>query len=255
MSQMYSDATIVVTGASAGLGAVFARQMAARGARQIVLVARRKDRLEALAGELPCEAVVEALDLTDSDAVDALIGRHSPDILVNNAGFGTVGPLLENSALKLVDLNVRALTQLVEGWLPAMVERGRGGILNIGSTAGMVATPQMAAYSASKAYVNLFSDALRTELKGTGVHCTCLAPGPVATEFFEVAAPGGAPPDFIMQDPQVTVKSALNALERNRAIHIPSVLFWLSMWSRKHSPEWVVRLFMGLYGRTLVSMT
>lgn len=252
---MFTDRTIVVTGASAGLGAVFARQMAARGAGQLILVARRKDRLEALAAELPCDAVVEAVDLTDAQAVDALIKRHSPDILVNNAGFGTVGPLLENSALKLVDLNIRALTQLVEGWLPAMVERGRGGILNVGSSAGMVATPQMAAYSASKAYVNLFSDALRSELLGTGVHCTCLAPGPVATEFFEVAAPGGAPPAFIMQSPEVTVKWALGAFERNQAITIPSVPIWLAMWSRKYSPEWVVRLFMGLYGRTLVSMT
>jgi len=253
---MYSGSTIVITGASAGLGAVFARELAARGAKQLVLVARRKERLEALAAELPCDAVVEAVDLTEPDAVASLIQRHSPDVLVNNAGFGTIGPVLKNSAMKMIDLNIRALTQLVEGWLPGMVERGRGGILNVGSTAGMVATPQMAAYAGSKAYVNLYTDALRTELLGTGVHCTCLAPGPVATEFFEVAAPGGMkPPGFVMQAPEATVRWSLRALQKNRAITIPSLPIWLAIWSRKYSPEWMVRMFMRIYGSTLVSMT
>ncbi len=253
---MYAHSTCVITGASAGLGAVFARALSERGARRLVLVARREERLEKLAQSLDCEAVVEPVDLGDAEAVQRLIDRHSPDVLVNNAGFGHIGPLSRNSGLQMIDVNVRALTQLIEGWLPSMIERGKGGILNVGSTAGMVPTPYMATYAASKAYVNSLSEGLRGELLGTGIHVTCLAPGPVATEFFEVAAPRGTPPlPIILQAPQVTVKAALNALEHNRPVVIPGLAIKLMMFARKWSPDWVVRIFMGLYGRTLLGMT
>ena len=253
---MYANSTCVITGASAGLGAAFARELSERGARRLVLVARREERLQRLAEALDCEAVVEPIDLADPKAVQGLIERHSPDVLVNNAGFGHIGPLSKASGLPMIDVNVRALTQLIEGWLPSMVERGRGGILNVGSTAGMVPTPYMATYAASKAYVNSLSEGLRGELAGTGVHITCLAPGPVATEFFGVAAPRGTPPpSFILQAPQVTVHAALSALEHNRALVIPGLAIKLMMFARKWSPDWMVRFFMVFYGRTLLGMT
>lgn len=245
----------MVTGASSGLGAEFARQLAARGASRLILVARRRARLEALAASLSCETVVEELDLTDRAAVTGLIARHSPDILINNAGMGIIGPLLERPAELMVELNVVAPTRLIEGWLPAMVQRGHGGILNVGSTAGLVATPYMAAYSGTKAYVNVFSEGLRLELLGSGVRVTNLAPGPVATEFFEVAAPGAkSPPNWLMQKPETTVRAGLRGLERNRPTVMPG-LIWLAMFWRKWTPEWVVRLFVRAYGHTLKVMS
>ncbi|MED5371167.1 MAG: SDR family oxidoreductase [Myxococcota bacterium] len=251
--------TVLVTGASAGMGVEFARQLQAKGVGRLILVARRLERLEALAAELqvPCE--VMSVDLTDAAQIDALHERFPDvDVIINNAGFGKAGAHLDNlgASLSMLDLNCRALLQLGDLYLPRMVQQGRGGILNVGSTAGMVPLPTMALYGATKAFVNSFSDALRSELRGTGVNVSCLAPGPVATEFFAVAADGAAdPPAWAMASPQKVVRDALRGLERNTPIVTPSFHIRWGMGIARTAPSWLVRLFTGLYGKAVMSFS
>ena len=188
----------LITGASAGLGLEFARLFAA-DEHDLVLVARRKDRLDALAQELGAKhgvAVhVVAADLMEPTAPQAIldeVARLGLEIthLVNNAGFGTNGPFWEGDAAKergMIEVNVTALVVLTRALLPAMVKRGAGRILNVGSTAGFQPGPYMAGYYASKAFVNTFSEALAYELRGTGVTATVSCPGATATEFAMVA--------------------------------------------------------------------
>lgn len=186
----------LVTGASSGIGRELARLLAKDG-NNVVLVARRKPELEVLARELESTYRVTArvvpCDLGDAAARDALLVAVSDadiDILVNNAGFGSNGKFWENDAVRevgMVELNVTALTDLTRRLLPAMVLRGRGRILNIGSTAGFQPGPWMTTYYATKAFVNSFTQALAYELRGTGVTATVSCPGPVATEFGAIA--------------------------------------------------------------------
>lgn len=186
--------TALVTGASAGLGRDFCRLFAADG-HDVILVARRRDRLEELAGELRAAqgvtaTVIEA-DLAQPGAArrihDDLRGRGlAVDFLVNNAGFGGTGSfaaVAEDRDVRMVQVNVTALVELTRLLLPAMLERKRGRILNIGSTAGFQPGPFMATYYASKAFVNSFTDALAYELAGTGVTATLSCPGATETEF------------------------------------------------------------------------
>ena len=190
--------TAIVTGASAGIGWHLARLLAADG-YGLVLVARRRERLERLAEELAAEfgaeARVVARDLSRPAAAEALLEELGPDaarveVLVNNAGFGTLGPFAETPLAHtdaMLELNVGALIRLTRLLLPFMLERGRGRILNVASTAGFQPGPLMSAYYASKAYVLNFSIGLGEELRGTGVSVTCLCPGPTRTEFQQVA--------------------------------------------------------------------
>jgi uncharacterized protein len=183
----------LITGASAGLGAEFARQLSKRGCR-LVLAARRKDRLDSLAAELGHARSVE-IDLSGEDAAAELIRNLSDagetvDLLVNNAGFGLHGRFDKADPKRLrqmVDLNCGALTDLCREVLPAMVERRSGAILNVASTAAFQAGPGMAVYFATKAYVLSLSEALHEEVRRFGVRVTALCPGPTRTEFGEVA--------------------------------------------------------------------
>jgi uncharacterized protein len=183
----------LVTGASAGLGEEFARQLAARGHR-LVLAARRKDRLEALAAELGNARSVE-IDLGRPGAAAELMNNiaqagETVELLVNNAGFGLHGRFDKADPERLrqmVDLNCGALTDLCRAVLPAMVERGSGGIINLASTAAFQAGPGMAVYFATKAYVLSLSEALHEEVRQFGVKVSALCPGPTRTEFGEVA--------------------------------------------------------------------
>jgi hypothetical protein len=188
----------VVTGASAGLGLELARLFAKDG-HDVVLVARRRERLDALARELEAAhgvaARVIAADLADPAAPPRIFEETRAagaevEFLVNNAGFGTNGPFAETDArreLDLIEVNVCALAHLTRLFLPAMIARRRGRVLNIGSTAGFMAGPYMATYFASKAFVLSFTEALAIELRGSGVTATVSCPGPVATEFAAVA--------------------------------------------------------------------
>ncbi len=183
----------LITGASAGIGVELARVFAAQG-HELALVARREDRLKTLADEIAAAGrprpMVLALDLERRDAVAKLTAQLSaqglePAYVVNNAGFGLSGPaakLRRDEQLAMIDLNVRALTELSLAFVDSL-ERHRGGILNVASLAAFLPGPGMAVYYASKAYVLSFSEALHQELAGRGVRVTALCPGPVPTEF------------------------------------------------------------------------
>ena len=179
----------LITGASAGLGAEFARQCAARG-EALALVARRRDRLEALKAELGGDVHIFAADLAPPGAAQSLIAELGAEglsvgTLINNAGFGLAGKFAERPLARqseMIDLNCRTLVELCHLVLPDMRERGRGAILNVASTAAFQPGPGAAVYFATKAYVLSFSEALHQELKGTPVRVSCLCPGPTQTE-------------------------------------------------------------------------
>lgn len=188
----------LVTGASSGIGAALARRLA-RDGRHLVLVARRADRLEALARELEAahaiRALVIAADLLDPGAARALVEEVDRrglvvDWLVNNAAFGTIGRFhrlsLERELAQL-RLNVEVVVELTGRCVPGMVARGRGVVMNIASVSGFAPAPQMAIYGATKAFVLSFSEAIASELRGTGVHVLCVCPGPTRSEFQETA--------------------------------------------------------------------
>src|SRR5262245_22794657 len=187
-------AAIVVTGASSGIGRAIAR-VAAREKCFLLLVGRSQRALDELVAELEAEgapAAVVSVDLLARGALNAIENALRDrglycDVLINSAGFGVFGPAAQVAAseqLNLLDLNIRALTELTLRFLPGMVARGHGGVLNVGSIAGYAAGPNMAVYYASKAYVNSFSAALAAEVAGSGVTVTCLTPGVVRTPFF-----------------------------------------------------------------------
>jgi uncharacterized protein len=185
--------TALITGASSGIGLELARLFAADKSN-LVLVARNQDKLESLAEELRRDGMkvsVLPMDLADSKApqaiFDELTGQGiTVDVVVNNAGFGAMGTVANlplDRQLQMIQVNVLALTHLTRLFLPGMIERRRGGILNVGSTAGFQPGPNMAVYYASKAFVLSFTEALAEELVGSGIHVTCLAPGATATGF------------------------------------------------------------------------
>jgi uncharacterized protein len=224
-----SNPVALVTGASVGIGEQFARQLADRG-HDVVLVARDTARLEALAKEIEgvhgTHAEVLAADLTDTAQLATVEARvRSVDLLVNNAGFGTFGPLHTldvDTEIREINLNVVALVRLTHAAAAAMAERGRGGILNVSSLAGFQPGPSNATYSATKAFVTSFTEAVHEELKGTGVSVTALCPGFTRTEFQERAnAPASEVPGFLWQEAPEVARAGLDGVAKNRAIVIP----------------------------------
>ena len=221
----------LITGASAGLGVDFARQLSTRG-HSLVLAARRKDRLEALAAELGNSRAVE-IDLSREGAVGALIANveaagETIDILVNNAGFGLHGRFAKADPARLrqmIDLNCGALTELCRAVLPAMIERRSGAILNVASTAAFQPGPGMAVYFATKAFVLSLSEALHEEVRGFGVKVTALCPGPTRTEFGEVAGfRGTGMVGRLSMNSEPVVRAGLEALDSNKAVAIPGIV-------------------------------
>lgn len=226
-----SQRVALVTGASAGLGVDFARQLAAKGYR-LVLVARRKDRLDALATELGNARAI-AIDLSEpgsSAGLMADIAAHGDRVglLVNNAGFGLAGRFATLDGArqrKMIDLNCGALVELAHAVLPGMIERQRGAILNVASTAAFQPGPGMAIYFATKAFVLSFSEALHEEVKKDGVTVTALCPGPTATEFGDVAGWDGHPlVDRLTATSADVVRTGLDGLEKRRAVVIPGLV-------------------------------
>jgi short-subunit dehydrogenase len=220
----------LITGASAGLGAEFARQCAKRG-EPLALAARRRDRMEALAREIGGEVHIFEADLSRDGAAASLIAELeaeglSAGALINNAGFGLAGRFADRPLAKyseMIDLNVRVLTELCHLVLPAMKERGQGGILNVASTAAFQPGPNMAVYYATKAYVLSFTEALHHELKGTGINVSALCPGPTHSEFSEVADSRSPVLERMKMDAAPVVALGLKGLDRNKAVVIPGV--------------------------------
>ena len=242
----------LVTGASAGLGVEFARQLSKRGHR-LVLVARRKERLEALAKELGSARAV-AIDLSKKDAVAKLMADleangETVDLLINNAGFGLIGRFAELDSKRerqMIDLNAGALADLCRAIAPAMIERKSGGIINVASTAAFQPGPKMAVYFATKAFVLSLSEALHEELKPHGIHVTCLCPGPTRTEFGEVAGFGGNGIfDKVAMDSPEVVTAGLEGLDKNKAVVIPGLVNKIVATSTGFAPRSVVRKIAG----------
>ena len=227
MPDLYRDRHVLLTGASAGIGAAMARELGRRGAR-VTLVARRHDALAAVADEVRAlggEATVQAADLAGAEGAAALLDRlDGPvDVLINNAGYGIQGPFLDASlddAVGQVELNVTALTALTRALLPGMAERHRGGVLNVASVAGFVPAPRFAVYAATKAYVLSLSEALHQEMRGAGVAVTCLCPGPVRTEFADRAGMDDAFFDGAMSADAVA-QAGLDGLAQNERTVVP----------------------------------
>jgi len=242
----------LVTGASAGLGVEFARQLSKRGHR-LVLAARRKERLEELAKELG-EARAVAIDLSKTNAATKLMADlaandEEVELLVNNAGFGLIGRFATADAKRLrqmIDLNVGTLADLCRAVAPGMIERKSGGIVNVASTAAFQPGPNMAVYFATKAFVLSFTEAMHEELKPHGIHVTCLCPGPTRTEFGDVAGFGGNGmfDRVAMESPDV-VTAGLEGLDKNRAVVVPGLLNKISANSGRFAPRSVVRKIAG----------
>jgi uncharacterized protein len=244
-----ADSTCVVTGASSGIGAEVARELSRRGYR-VTLVARREERLRELAAELGGNAEVHACDVADPNArqglADALAARGtSPAILVNNAGFGTSGPFVRadrERELDMVRTNIEAVVDFCALFASGMVERGTGGILNVASTASFQPLPMQAGYAATKAFVLSFSESLHTELKGSGVAVTALCPGPVKTEFVDVAEIPGADamPDLFWASAEQVAKAGVKGLERGKRVVIPGALNRAGAIGGQHAPRSLV---------------
>jgi uncharacterized protein len=242
----------LVTGASAGLGVEFARQLSERGYR-LVLAARRKERLEAVAKELG-DARAVTIDLSKAGAAAKLMADleahgETVNLLVNNAGFGLIGRFAELDARRerqMIDLNIGTLADLCRAVAPGMIEQKSGGIINVASTAAFQPGPKMAVYFATKAFVLSLTEALHEELKPHGINVTCLCPGPTRTEFGDIAGFGGNGlfDRVAMESPEV-VKAGLRGLDRNKAVVVPGLVNKLTANSGRFAPRSVVRKIAG----------
>jgi short-subunit dehydrogenase len=240
------SSTALVTGASSGIGAAIARELASRG-HGLVLVARREEKLRALAAELASRHRVRvevlAADLGDPEARDRLAERIEGlalevEILVNNAGFGGSGE--RPRLVAMVELNCVAVCDLQERFLPAMVERGRGAVINVASTAAFQPLPGTATYAATKAFVLSLSEATHEELRGTGVTLTAVCPGPVRTEFMEVAGLELAEdrvPGVFWMSAEAVARAAVQAAAEGKRTAVPGLLNRAGAVTAQHTPR------------------
>jgi uncharacterized protein len=259
---LLDHATVLITGASSGLGAEFARQVAPR-AKAVVLAARRMDRLNALRDEIGRPGLTVhcmPLNVADPAELSRFIENARPlgvNVLINNAGVGDHG-LFEDSRwdriADMIDVNIRGLTQLTHGLVKDLIAKGDSGILNVSSIASLLPLPQMAVYAATKAYVTSFSEALRAELRGTGVRVSALCPGPVDTEFFVIAERQGsdgsqAAPSLMKVSAREVVRKGLAALEAGRPRVVPGWFVASVMKATELAPTFVKRIFLNRRGR------
>ena len=229
----YKGSTALITGASGGLGEVFAEQLAEKGSN-LVLVGRSEDKLLALAQRLERQSKITATvltaDLASSSEVDQLVSNLKTrdldiDLLINNAGFGVFQKFLDTPLkrqMEEIDVNVRAVVSLTHALTPAMVARNKGGVINLSSSAGFQPVPGANVYAACKSFVLLFSEALAQELVATGVRVLAVCPGPIATGFFADKKPELTRNQ--MDDPKVIVQQTLRAFDRGKRVLVPGKL-------------------------------
>jgi uncharacterized protein len=255
----FTERTVLITGASAGIGYEFARQLAPV-VSTMVLVARRNDRLEALKSELKVinpelELFSRPLDLRDKDELERFCdwldqSDLAIDLLINNAGLGDHGLFVESEwerVNSMLQVNVYALTYLTFRVLPAMRKARCGAILNVSSIASLLPLPNSAVYAATKAYVTSFSEAVRAELRSSNISVTALCPGPVSTEFLSHATRGAdlqshTAPDCFVVPVQEVVRQALEAVTKGRARVIPGAIVNLAMTTLAFLPMFIKRL-------------
>lgn len=242
--------TTVITGASSGIGAAFARKLAARG-RNVLLVARSEDKLITLCNELGRLSGIRAqyfpLDLSQTDAAAQLFEETQKrelviEMLVNNAGFGSMGDFVKldvTRELEMIDLNVKSLVDLTYRFLKPMRDRRQGTIINVASTAGFQAVPYMATYAATKAFVLSFSEALWEENREHGIHVMALCPGVTDTNFF-AASQMGRPPLRTIETPEEVVDTALRALSHRKASAISGWTNWIQVEAERFVPRSLV---------------
>jgi len=248
----------LITGASAGIGREFARQLAGR-AGSLVLVARRLDRLEALRAELAkkdpkLNVHCRAVDLSQSNQVDELCAwlereKIAVDFLINNAGLGDRGSFATadpQRVREMLAVNIMALTTLTRALLPAMIQKKRGAILNVSSSAGFLPIRNLAVYAASKAYVTSFSDGVRGEVRKAGITVTALCPGPVATEFSKVAERGSGKeqrpsPSLAHVPVEEVARAGLEAIERGKPLVVPGLVMKIAMLLVRLTPMAILR--------------
>jgi short-subunit dehydrogenase len=246
VTRLFAGTTVLITGASSGIGAAFADQLAATGAR-LILTARHPERLAAVAARVRATGAgvdTVRLDLTSPGAVAALLRdfearKVTVDHLINNAGIGVRGRGVDVAVehqLRVVDLNVRVATELALRLLPGMVARGRGGVLNVASTAAFQGLPWLSVYGGSKAYILGWSEALHVELRGTGVRCCCLCPGPVATAWFASSGMGAPKPAIVQTAPEVA-RAGLRGYVRDRSHVISGPLSRTGAWLTRVVPR------------------
>ena len=258
-SKHFTKSTVVITGASAGIGREFARQLAPV-VRAMILVARRNDRLEALERELKTlnpelELFGRSLDLRNQAELEHFCDWMDEsgltiDLLINNAGLGDHGPFAESEwerVCSMLQVNVYALSYLTFRVLPAMTKTGSGAILNVSSVAGLLPVPNSAVYAATKAYVMSFSEAIRAELRSSGISVTVLCPGPVETEFLSLATRKSdlqkhTAPDFFVVSVEEVVREALEAAAKERPRVIPGAIVNLAMTTIAFLPMFIKRL-------------
>jgi uncharacterized protein len=261
-----AGSTCLVTGASSGIGTEFARQLAARG-YGLFLVARREDRLRDLAAELErghgVRVDVANCDLGEPVQRDTLANRVGElgltiEVLVNNAGFSTVGDVHRNPErqVAMVRVNCEALVALTAAFLPDMVARSQGGVINVASTAAFQPMPAQAVYAATKAFVLSFTEALSAELKGTGVTATALCPGPVATEFVEAAGfkkgIDDLGPSFIWSSAEEVAKAGIDGAEKGKRVVVPGLGNRVTTIAGHYSPRaFVLGPFSRMYRRVI----
>src|SRR5437660_7829351 len=249
----------LITGASAGIGREFARQLVGR-ARSLILVARREERLSELRDELtrnhPGLTVhIRKIDIANLSQVEELIAwlereKIEVDLLINNAGLGDLGAFATSDPARneqIMLVNMVALTSLTRRLLPQMIAKKRGAILNVSSSASFLPIPGFAVYAATKAYVTSFSEAIRSELHGTGVTVASLCPGPVHTEFSQVAQRASGPreksgPEFTYVSVEDVVSAGLAALERDRPLVVPGFVMKLAMFVVRLTPMPILRM-------------
>ena len=259
MPDLFRDTTVLITGASRGIGAAFARQLAPQGAR-LLLVARSARDLEQVATAVRAaggSAEAFPADLADPDTparlAEAVAARgHAVDHLINNAGIGPQGRFQDrpvDEQLPVIDVNVRAVTALAGLFLPGMLARRRGGILNVASTAAWQGLTWLPVYSATKAYVITWSEATWAGLRGTGVRCCCVSPGPVDTSFFDANGLTGRPPRWLMQSAEAVAARGLRAYARDDCHVLPYLPFRLAAWSTRLVPRALAARLGAHYGK------